>query len=568
MSGHEACYISKLINAITDDDGDLARQFLNNKKHLKSALNLSPALIEEVPIPDDVKFECPIITSAYRPGDAWCLAAVYNARHVIRAMKEWNFPISQVNHRGNTFLHCIIALASMGDEEDEERAVSTVEFIKALISDEEYMDILRVENDDGLRPLELASHLGTFLMFQFLFETKGLYLSKIHSFGISSIQYYDITEYVTGKRYLKSPPHTMMLLDRSKMTGRAVQKIFLHDPMKAWFASISYSNMPYIITLAILKIAYIAGFFATLFLAKTQVIRSKSYQVDLNGNSTNSYENQSHGILNILLLMVLFYNVLYAIALIIGGAIYAAYRVYLYRSMTWINKTASGKKDVIIFSWTYFIAEACALIGILIISVDILHLQFSHQTDKIFSSDYINLTALIVVFACVWDILYFLQLIPGLSLYVIAIHRMLQDFTAFGTIFLLFFFCYVFGFYLLDNNAETFSISAYGTFQLMLNMINYSDGTATLKMLHVTFIFMIVYLLQNILIAIFASSFQNVKNDKQMLFTVQSLSVFLQVELVVTTLLGRLHNHRRKKHLIFEDGRVYITRVVTKPIHK
>ena len=573
MSVHVSDYILKWIHAITDDDDGIARQLLSNKNNLKLALTLPHAHKGEVHIPADVESVCPIITSAYRPDDAWCVATVYNARHVMRAMKEFDFPISQVNHRGNTFLHCIIAQASKGDEEDEERAVSTVKFIKSLISDDEYKDILLVENYDGLRPLELASHLGTFSLFQFLFETKGVYISKIHNLGFSSIEYFDITEYIVGERYLKSPPHTMMLLDRSKMNHKSVQTAFLCDPMKTWFAAISYSSMPFVIIVAIFKMIHIAGFFASLVLTKAQVIQFKSLHAhnvsweDDDDGDDDANKNESLD-MNIPLMLVLLYNVIYPIAAMLFGTIYAAFCLKMYRSMVWRTKTVSGQKDIIVFRWVYWITEIFTLVGILVISLDILLLQISKQRDRVFSSDNMNTVTLVAVFACVWNMLYYVQLISGLGLYVIAVLRMLRDFMAFGIIFLLFFFCYVFGFYVLDDSANSFLHSAYGTFQLMLNIVNYTDGTPTLKVMHVTFIFMIVYLLLNILIAIFASSFESVHNNKEILFTIQRLSVFLRVEPVVAILAEKLQNYFRKKYLMFEDNKVYITRVVIKPVRK
>ena len=562
-------YILKWVNAITDDDGGMARQLLSNKDNLKLALTLPHVHNKEINIPADVKSVCPIITSAYRPDDAWCVATVYNARHVMRAMKEFGFPVSQVNHRGNTFLHCIIAQASIGNEEDEERAVSTVKFIKSLISNDEYKNSLLMENDDGLRPLELASHLGTFALFQFLFETKGLYISKIHNLGFSTIEYFDITEYIVGERYLRSPPHTMMLLDRGKMNHKAVQTAFLCDPMKTWFAAISYSNMPFIFIVAMFKMIHIAGFFASLVLTKAQVIRFKSLHAhNVSSDDGDDEEDKVLDIKNIPLILVLLYNAMYPIAAILFGAMYAVLRLNMYRTMAWRTKIVSGQKDIIVFRWVYWIAEIFTLVGILVISLDFFILQISKQHDKIFSSDCMNMMTLVAVFACVWNMLYYVQLISGLGLYVIAVLRMLCDFMAFGIIFLLFFFCYVFGFYVLDDNADSFLHSAYNTFQLMLNIVNYSDGTPTLKVMHVTFIFMIVYLLLNILIAIFASSFESVHNNKEILFTIQRLSVFLRVEPVVAILAGKLQNYFRKKYLIFEDDKVYITRAVIKPVRK
>ena len=570
MSAYSTNYIHELFNAITEDDGELARQLLSDNEHVQFAMTLSQALNEEGYILGDKKSVCHITNSGYRPDDAWCLATIYNARNVMQVMIECSFPISLVNGHGNTFLHCIIAQASVEDEDEEEKRVSNVKFIKSLISHKEYASILLMENNDGLRPLELASHLGTFSLFQFIFDTKCVYISKLRELSFSSTEYFDITEYEIGKRYFISPPYTMMLLDQRKMNRKSVQNTFLSEPMKTWFAAISYSNMFYIIILAFLRITNTVSFFVSWMLSKVHVIHFKSHEKLISNNvSTNSSENRIQSISQAPLIVILSYNATYSIIMLLLGTIYGIYNLFMKcQRMKWRLRTVSGMKDTVAFTWLYLIAQTFTLTGIFVLSVDIFYLQTSHQHDKIFSSDGFNFMAVIVIVSCVWDILYYLQLIPGLSLYVIAVQRMLNDFTAFSIVFMLFFFSYIFGFYILDDNAEDFTVSAYNTFQLMLNIVNYSGDTATLKILHVAFIFLTVYLLLNILIAIFASSYEYVYTYRHILCTIQRLSVFLVIEPFAAKFMRRLHAHLRKKHLVFEDGRVYIIRTVRKPFHK
>ena len=89
-----------------------------------------------------------------------------------------------------------------------------------------------------------------------------------------------------------------------------------------------------------------------------------------------------------------------------------------------------------------------------------------------------------------------------------------MDVLFFGVLSILFFFSYVFGFYILSEDADDLSDSMYGTFQRMLNMINYAESNYNLQFLHVAFTFMVVYLLLNILIAIFTLSLNGITNTR------------------------------------------------------
>ena len=564
-------YQHKWIKAIVENDGNLVRQLLADISYDKLCFPLSTVLAEELDICAYLKPQCPGTVKVYIPDDAWCLAALYSARDVLQILREFSFPATGINLHGNTFLHCIIAQASFSDEEQEEQALSNVQFIKDIVLPEEYNKLLLTDNKDGLRPLELASHLGTFSVYQFLLETEGVYKNKIRDFEVFSIQYFDITDYVTGKRYFKSPMFTMMHVDRSKIMHKHLQIAFQTDPMKSWLNAIKYSNIPYVDVLAFFRLTYIACFLVSLLLAKTMAHQNKAapnQQMPAMNVSTNQSDNvTSHDTDNTLLLVVLIYNTIYSISVLSFDTIYFLFCLSLYHDLKWSKYTTTGTKNPAVYKMVYFIADGFTVIGILILSVDILYLQLNGQTNQPFSSNSVEAMACIATFACVWDILYYLQVIPGLSLYVIAVQRMLIDFFAFGVVFMLFFFAYVFGFYILDVDANSFLDSAYGTFQLMLNISNPAKTNGTIQILHVTFIFMIVYLLLNILIAIFASSFEYVYKERHMILAIQSLSVYLLVDPVVSRIMRPLHRHLQRKYFVVEDGRVYVTKIVQKPVH-
>ena len=101
----------------------------------------------------------------------------------------------------------------------------------------------------------------------------------------------------------------------------------------------------------------------------------------------------------------------------------------------------------------------------------------------------------------------------------------------------------------------------------MLNMFSFAQSESTLQIFHVIFIILLVYLLWNIVIAIFSSTFEHIRKHKEIIARVQALSVTLVFQDILPKLLQPIRNHLLKKYLVFEDGIIYVTKVVMKPVH-
>ena len=563
--------------AIAENDGHLVPQLLTNNSFNQLDFNFPSILAQELDTLTHIRQQCPGTGKAYLPNDAWCLAALNNARDVLQVLKDFGFQTTEVNPQGNTFLHCIIAQSSLEGEEYEEIALSTVKLIKSLISPEDYEKVLLTENEDGLRPLELASHLGTFALFHFLFDTEGIYKSKIRKYSMFSVEYFDITEYVTGKRYFKSPIYTMMLLDQCKINHRHLQVVFQSDPMKAWFTAIKYSNIPYVVVLAFFRFMHIASNFVSLFLVKSNFIWSTNvlyYQLPSANFTTNFTTNHWDSVTNatnqdmddLILLAVLSYSILYSSSVLSFDIIYGLFQLCRQHNMKWNKRTVTGTKDLVVCTSISSVTEGLVLTETLGINWQILFALLGEQNYEAFFQGYTQMIVLCAIVACGWNLLYYVQLIPTLSLYVVAVQRMLHKTVAFLTAFALFFFCYVFAFYIIDIEADDLLDSTYGTFELMLNVENYVDASITAQMFQMSFVLITVYVLFNMLIAVYVSSFECVYKERHILFAVQSLSVYLFVDPVASTLMGRLHQYLQRKYYVFEDGRVYVTRILKQQI--
>ena len=561
----QTTYEASWIDAIVEDDPHLALQLLNGHTDTISDVVLSYENLDSNNKVGHTRRKHEIAWTSYAPDNVWSSAAVFNARKVMKILAEKHISATGKTTHYNNYLHCLIAFASVEEEEVEYEVLSSAEYIRSLLTDNEYQEILLAENHLGLRPLELASHLGTMTLFTNIFESETVYMTIVKDMGFHSIQYYDITEYVTGNRFYKSPPYSMMLLEEKKIGLKAVRDVFLTDPMKAWFSAIMFSNMPYVILWALLRTSILFTVFSAMILAEDITrINADGFDSSVNQNMpANSSIQEMIDAVDAPMRYAMTYASVYSSCALFHDIMCFIYTYLRFRRRH--LKAVYGSKCVAAYTKFYEWAQGCILICALVAGQGILHNSMQNSYD--FSLlEYLEPMMLITVCAAVWSLLYFIQLVPGLNIYVIAIQRMLRDFAAFGVVFGLFFVTFWFGLSILTNDT-TLTNNLYRTFQLMLNIVNYNINSTASQIMHVIFIFMMVYLLLNILIAIFTSAYEYVTRNKEVIQQVQLLSVIMITESIASTLLAPLHNWLRRKHLVYMEDKIYVTKVIMKPRH-
>ena len=560
------------LDAILLDDVELARHLLDINKNI-SSIGLTHVVGKtgktgNYTLLPHTLVKCKLACSTYTPDNVWCLAAIYNSRELLRFLVERQLNATEGTSHGNNYLHCLIAFASMETEEVELQAVDSAKYIQSLLSVNEYEQILMAENQVGLRPLELASHLGMFALFMSIFESSPVYIARNLHHSFYTIQYYDITDYVTGDRFSKSPSYTMMFLEEKTLKHSRIRDVFLEDPMKTWLSALIYSNMPVIILWSLLRMSFMGFFVEALFLsaaiavdietvAVTDVFQNQSFNnVQLTRNS--SHNSVFKGRLQWLLL----YTSIFSFCALSYWTV--KYCVTVCRKNRWLFEAVNGKKRIISKAGFYDITHAITLVMVLAVSIVILLKNSGDKMEERLYS-YLYTASLTAMFPGVWSILFFLQLVPKINIYIFAIQSMLGKFVGFALVFLFFFLAFSFIFYILES--DSYKQTLYKTFELMLNIVHFEIERDILKLLHVTFIFIIVYMLLNIVIAILTSEYHNVIQNGDIISRVQMLSIIGITEPFMTTLFQRLHNWLCQKYLVFEGGKVYVTKVVMKPRH-
>ncbi len=79
---------------------------------------------------------------------------------------------SLISPAGNNVFH-VLVVNSLVQPHRERQMADSFRHLVSILPEPEVKTLLLTENDQGLRPLELAAHVGTFLMFEIIMETKG-----------------------------------------------------------------------------------------------------------------------------------------------------------------------------------------------------------------------------------------------------------------------------------------------------------------------------------------------------------------------------------------------------------
>ena len=545
------------IRALVFDDEELIRRIIEDTPSESRPSKLLNNLLDLKALNKDCHGSAKrICNTSYSPDIPLCLSAIYNSRRAIAILAEYGANYLQKTSYGNNMLHTLVAFASTGGDDGEEVALSTIKYLKDLLGDKLYWQLLEAENNDGLRPLELACHLGTFGISMYFFETPGLYITHEEDHILYKMQYFDITDYVSGPRYLKSPIYAMTYIDEDKLASRYSKDAYLNDPISSWISTLLRINMPCIVLWFIYRVLYIM-----LFLTCDSLI-----QDDCNDNGKCRRRTKLSVNVNLGMYFAIF--VMSALMIICDIIDFVHWLCFHPR---WLNKNVYGTKPINMHHLFYRLSHFSAVLIATVSSAVALACHF----ENISPYPAMEIAVIIGVWSFVWSVLYFIQLIPMLGYYVMSIQRMLKDFMNFALMLMFFFFTYTIAFYKLLRTNETVKDfhkipeSIYSVFRLMLNMVDLFNPDAevgfAVYVVHISFVFMVAILLVNFLIATMTSSYDLVMSSREVLFKIQRLSVSVTVDQRFPRLLTPFRDYMRRRLFVYENGRYYISRMIVLP---
>ena len=327
---------------------------------------------------------------------------------------------------------------------------------------------------------------------------------------IYRVQYFDITEYIIGKRVGKSPLKAMLYLEERKLAIKSTQTVFQEDPMRCWFRAMLYANIPFLVL----------WFLARLFLFGSMVVMDVYYvlaeiclQSSINGSAA-CFERSTFE----MYMYEVFYFPSSAFVVVLISVVDDMIGVVCYMCCRprWLRRTVYGKKVTCVrYRFYVLIHSFCVII---------------YAVDHFISI----VPVFMLAFGFVWSFLFFLQILPMFGNYAVATQRMISVFVEFSLVFSIFYLSYCFTLYKLlfpfyGADFANIRLAAYNTFLIMQNMFAYTY----------------------------------VNENRDILMTIQRLSVAMAAEERFTMCLAPLRNCLRRKYLVYEGGRVYIPRTIS-----
>ncbi len=513
----------------------------------------------------------------------WCLAGVFQSHNVIASFIKHGVDVLQVDREGNNILHCLIYMAFL--EDAEENYLETMNTLLELMQGRQQINkqLFMTENAEGMRPLELAAHLGCFLIMMKIFEYPGIYLVKEEPHDMYNLQWYDVTDYeLCHKTYraMQSPIVALTYMDSKLLDKENTSRLYQSDIVQAWFCAKRLANMPFIIIWFLMRVTFIVALYTLdycIFNSDffTAELIQNNQEILFSANTTNTSTSNcevrtKYKIPSALITFLLAYIGVHSLWIVVFD-----FAEYIYNKKNKISKllkTPLGEKNMVVYYTVYRVMQFILGLGVTTMTCSLYYVIHGKSAFLPINSD---VTYIMIQFSIVWSILYFLQWLPWLGHFIVAVQRMLKDLAQFAVLLLIFITPYAVTFhkylYDADNNVcvqtfNTLGISFYSTFTMMLNMINFTTYNTTnhgiLLFMHVLLVFMIPILLINLLIAIFSNSYAEIARHKNIVMSIQNLSMVTIIEKRITFLCPGICRWMKKKTFVYENGRLYITRLV------
>ena len=180
--------------------------------------------------------------------------------------------------------------------------------------------------------------------------------------------------------------------------------------------------------------------------------------------------------------------------------------------------------------------------------------------------DYILFSS--AAWGCMWGVIYFLQVLPWISIYAIAVQRMLQVFTCFTLIFVIFFCAFALPFrrILLGNSSEcsknfdTLGETIKSSFLVMINLMDFRQhenvDKTSLYALHILFVFFISILLVNFLIALMTQSISDIFANRSAIIQSPRLFLMVSVQLRLAWSMRLLYKILHRRVFVYQNRRM------------
>ena len=486
------------------------------------------------------------------------LAAVFRSKEVLKIFLRCKGDVFIQDINASTVLHGIIwAVALNPSLELEYTAI--YELLINTLSKDQKKHLIFLEDSEGLRPIELATRLCTFGLFQRILDTEGVYLYNKGHLGGYVCTWFDVTEYENsshGQRCDRSPLKMLVALEKEHLKNAQNTKLLEHPAIAKWIQTKIVTNIPYMVLWFLTRIAYTV----IIFVGATSSGEEENREI-----SGSLYKNKtfcpsplfdvSHATSNYLAYLAMGFSVVIVLFDCIDNLLHQV----KFKQQDNRLYHVFGSRNFVVRTRFYRVCNFLLAAAVLCF-----HLTQLTGKQAIYSKAYM-LTNILNI----WSLLFFIQLLPALGYFVTIIQRMLKDMFHFLVLYVILFFSFSQTFYNLFqmNNVcseefYTVPMSMYSTFRIMLNMLDLTSYEGTdmtdVSILHISYVIVVPILLVNFLIALMSNSVSDVAENRYIIMTLQRLSTALLVEERLAKFIPQVYKWQQRSLLVVKDGRVYV----------
>ncbi len=525
--------------------------------------------------PDSFSFET---FQVFRPFN---LALAYGAsKETISLLLSNGVDLALTDHHGNTCFHVMVTMAFLKPER-EELMRDVFNMVSSFLSRTELNIILLQEDQSGFRPLEVAAHYGTFVLFLDMFHTPGGCFSKESTTGIYHKQYFDITEYEStlGSRRDRSPLTLLGLLDMDAIDRKYSAEAFTRQHLHQWIKFKYRKNLPFFIFWYISRMLLVLAF--TTFDNTFLPIEERIVNSNLTAEDVTCFDRTtSMFISNRTVLMTLgFYLVVHSFLGLLfdlwAMAVAHSHQYHENSESRNLFKTIRRSKRLVVDYWSYRVSQVTINLGILLsVTVRLLRYQFNFGLSVLMS----NFLYLAVLSNIAASFVFFLQLVPKIGFYAVVIQRMSSMFMNYFLIlyltvavpFMLSFERVInFGKVECEENFQSMWQALYSTFLVTFNMLDFQgvrasgEQAAVLYFIHVAFVLLVGVLLVNFLIALFTYHVGFVLQSSDIIIPVQCIFLMWLAEERIHKILRKfLIQMERKCFITDSEGNLYVSQIL------
>ena len=447
---------------------------------------------------------------------------------------------------------------------EEMEYVELFEWFRSVITEEHLIDLLRVENCNGLYPLELAAQLDCFALFEAIFNIDNIYVKRRIKQNLLTYTWYDVTDYEhpQATRRDKSPLHFFSQTDIDKILDPSVNK-FLSSPLVTkWFHAKCIAMAPPLTFLSLIEFVKFVLLILTAGSEEGKAVTTVQHNTSYTHDNYSCYMKMEHKTkvsLLIPLLLLQFLN-------IIITAVYIYHLQDVKRKLFTRLNVKHPLSTLTFFKYNAFVFTASVFIKTGSI---LLRISGVCNTPLLL----VNLNVIVLAMTFPWVVLFFLQ-VMSIGYFVLIIQNMLKDVLKFVIIFVLIIETFALCFLdVLSSGGQdctkgapgftSISSSQYAIFSVMLNMIPMEsyhevDDQLSLKILHIVFVMAVPIVLINFLVGLFADSVQTVTQIKDLAMCFQRYNVILIPDYFFSVVTPNYYRRRQRMAFVEKNDHYYI----------